>query len=203
MDLAQNWLTTLNPRKLGKLHQITAPAAGVQAYKGEKIHLLTLYCVQIYPRNYIKITLNPAKFRCKNCSFWLAAILASSCKGRRLDRDYRPIFKHFVTAGPPFPVKFARVTDKSASALSSASTLLAAPKISKFSKSAHPSQQSPSTTSSGSLPRGHPAFPGASQPSQGSASSLPVQPASSLPGASQQSPSLPARMELYTHIWIM
>ena len=53
-------------------------------------------------------------------------------------------------------------------------------KISKFSKSVHPSQQPPSAASSSSLPRGHPAFLGASQPSPG--------PASSLPGASQQSP---------------
>ena len=60
------------------------------------------------------------------------------------------------------------------------------------------SQQPPSEASSSSLPRGQPAV------SQGPASLPRGQLAVSQPTrAIQQSPSLPARMELYTHIWIM
>ena len=120
--------------------------------------------------------------------------------------SYRPIFEHFVTANHRFQSNLGHQkisnssqlrppegTEKSASPLNF-TCQSAAPKISKnqqFSTSSNlPRGQpaAPSTASSSSLPRGQ-------QPSQG--------PASSLPGASQQSSSLPARMELYTYIWIM
>ena len=89
-----------------------------------------------------------------------------------------PNFQTFCNGMTTSPVKFTRATEKSASASSAAST-----------------------ASGSSLPRDQPAVSQHSQPSQGPASSLPVQlaspeVASSLPrgqpassGASQQSPS--------------
>ena len=132
--------------------------------------------------------------------------------------SYWPIFKHFVMADHCFqsnsgapknqhqlsaPTTRGHRKNQHQLPTSSASQQHQKPaKSAKISNSAHPatfpgaSHQPPSTASSSSLPKGQPAaFPGASQPSQG--------PASSLLGASQQSSSLPARMELYTHIWIM